>query len=249
MSLKSIAGLFAVSVMAAAPALAQPSLQWVDNGGTVTLQVDPDDAGGSVATEIAITASAGITFTDPLVTPIVVNDTMGVAFDTETPGNNPFTGGVTMGLLDDEVVSDNHIFASHGSAPFAASTGATAYLTIAYTGSGTISASGLLAQNGVNTTGLMEDIMIGGGPFDPADFNDDGKVDLLDLDILGTNFGMMGDQSMGDANGDGEVDLLDLDILGMNFGNMAMPSAAVPEPTAAILAVFAAIPLLGRRAA
>ncbi|CAL1151158.1 unnamed protein product [Cladocopium goreaui] len=68
-----------------------------------------------------------------------------------------------------------------------------------------------------------------------ADFNGDGTVDLLDLDILGANFGGPGDMSTGDANGDGTVDLLDLDILGGEFGTSA--SSAVPEPTAAVLAL------------
>ena len=68
-----------------------------------------------------------------------------------------------------------------------------------------------------------------------ADFNGDGSVDLLDLDILGANFGNPGDPMTGDANGDGTVDLLDLDILGSEFG-MSESASAVPEPTTALLA-------------
>ncbi|MEO0530149.1 MAG: SpoIID/LytB domain-containing protein [Planctomycetota bacterium] len=78
-----------------------------------------------------------------------------------------------------------------------------------------------------------------------GDFNLDGSVDLLDLDILGANFGSSGvSSSEGDANGDGTVDLLDLDILGANFGESAS-SAALPEPQTAILALLGG--LLGRR--
>lgn len=107
----------------------------------------------------------------------------------------------------------------------------------------------------------------------PGDANKDGVVDLLDLDILGTNFGSSPAGFMdGDFNGDGTVDLLDLDILGSNFGNQgyaesgvidinaieaiggeefggidfpnAFAAAPVPEPTTALLA-FAAIGVVG----
>ena len=73
----------------------------------------------------------------------------------------------------------------------------------------------------------------------------DGTVDLLDLDILGANFGGPGDSSSGDANGDGVVDLLDLDILGANFGQ-SLPSASVPEPTAVVLLLLGAANLCRR---
>ena len=71
----------------------------------------------------------------------------------------------------------------------------------------------------------------------PGDANGDGSVDILDLDILGMNFGKIGGSaySDGDFNGDGNVDLLDLDILGANYG--AMASTAVPEPSALLLAL------------
>lgn len=70
----------------------------------------------------------------------------------------------------------------------------------------------------------------------PGDANGDGSVDLLDLDILGSNFGVSpASLSQGDFNGDNVVDLLDLDILGSNFGAMASASIAVPEPGAATL--------------
>ncbi|MEO0529770.1 MAG: hypothetical protein AAF266_04240 [Planctomycetota bacterium] len=72
-----------------------------------------------------------------------------------------------------------------------------------------------------------------------ADFNGDGTVDLLDLDILGANFGGPGTAATGDANGDMTVDLLDLDILGSQFGQSASAAAAIPEPAAAALALLA----------
>ena len=84
------------------------------------------------------------------------------------------------------------------------------------------------------------------GPAFQADFNGDGTVDLLDLDILGVNFGMAGTPSTGDANGDNVVDLLDLDILGSEFGQGGT-SSAVPEPTAALMVALGVAPLFGRR--
>lgn len=63
----------------------------------------------------------------------------------------------------------------------------------------------------------------------PGDANSDGSVDLLDLDILGSNFGSTpATFAQGDFNEDGTVDLLDLDILGSNFG--AGTSTTIPEP-------------------
>ena len=75
----------------------------------------------------------------------------------------------------------------------------------------------------------------------PGDANGDGKVDLVDLDILGQNFGLTGGgaSGQGDFNGDGNVDLVDLDILGQNFG--AMAATASPEPGAATVCVLAAM--------
>lgn len=81
----------------------------------------------------------------------------------------------------------------------------------------------------------------------PGDANGDGTVDLLDLDILGSNFGATGATlAQGDFNNDGTVDLLDLDILGSNFGATSGASA-VPEPTTLVLAGVLAISGLVRR--
>lgn len=73
----------------------------------------------------------------------------------------------------------------------------------------------------------------------PGDANGDGSVDLLDLDILGSNFGLTEGATVaqGDFNSDGAVDLLDLDILGSNFG--LSTGGAIPEPLSATLVLVA----------
>lgn len=99
-----------------------------------------------------------------------------------------------------------------------------------------------------NSNGVVFDNIRVVGP-DTAlagDANGDGTVDLLDLDILGANFGTTsgGTVMTGDFNADGAVDLLDLDILGANFGSSV--SVSVPEP-AAIALVTLAIGFIPRR--
>lgn len=73
-----------------------------------------------------------------------------------------------------------------------------------------------------------------------GDANGDGTVDLLDLDILGSEFGSMSGVSPADFNGDTNVDLLDLDILGANFGQ-SINGTSVPEPASL---AFVAVSLL-----
>jgi hypothetical protein len=54
-----------------------------------------------------------------------------------------------------------------------------------------------------------------------ADFNVDNVIDLLDLAVIGANFGITPALfSQGDANADGVVDLLDLALLGVDFGQV-----------------------------
>lgn len=87
-----------------------------------------------------------------------------------------------------------------------------------------------------------------------SDFNLDGAVNLLDLDILGANWQMPGTSTTGDANGDGFVDLLDLDVLGSQWNSgasfaeaLAVSGLNVPEPGLAGLVMGLALPSLLRR--
>ena len=76
-----------------------------------------------------------------------------------------------------------------------------------------------------------------------GDANLDGTVDLLDLDILGSNFNQS-PRTWAGANFNGHLDnitdLLDLDILGGNFGASSgagsVSAGQVPEPSSIVLA-------------
>jgi len=82
----------------------------------------------------------------------------------------------------------------------------------------------------------------GGGAFPLlGDANLDSTVDLMDMDILGQNYGLAGGAAWadGDFDSDGRVGLADLDILGSNYG--AWSSGAdtpirsdLPEPLTAV---------------
>lgn len=231
MSWKRFACMAALIAITATPALAVPSLSFVDNlDGTVTLQITPSGT-GSIATEIAVTADFDLTTA-------VVEDA--VTFDTDNPGNNPQTATVTNGLVND--LANDQLFASHGSIVLNSAT-AVSYLTIGYTGSGTISAAGLVAEGAANFTGLTANIMIAAAGPHPGDADSSGLVDLLDLDILGTNFGASpATFAQGDFDGNNAVDLLDLDILGTHFGHTnADPATAVPEPATLLLVGFGVV--------
>jgi hypothetical protein len=70
-----------------------------------------------------------------------------------------------------------------------------------------------------------------------ADFNDDNQVDGQDFLIWQRNLGGAGGLAEGDADGDGRVTSADLGYIKQQFGSTP-PVAAVPEPTAAWLALI-----------
>lgn len=89
-----------------------------------------------------------------------------------------------------------------------------------------------------------------------ADFNTDGIVNLLDLDILGANYNDSGTLTeTGDANGDGVTNLLDLDILGTqwqqssSFAEALAAAGIVPEPATLGLLVIGGVAASRRRRA
>ena len=102
-----------------------------------------------------------------------------------------------------------------------------------------------------------DDLLIGTTWADAAgwlmgDADQDGDVDLLDLGVLGENWGSLTGMEWadGDFDGDGDVDLLDLGLLGENWGtgvtgttgmsfNQAMQTVGVPEPSSLVMLLAA----------
>lgn len=63
-------------------------------------------------------------------------------------------------------------------------------------------------------------VSVANSPPKTGDINGDGKVDVFDLSILATNFGLGGRLlAHGDLNGDSVVNVFDLSILATNWGN------------------------------
>ncbi|MEM7680586.1 MAG: trypsin-like serine protease [Planctomycetota bacterium] len=82
-----------------------------------------------------------------------------------------------------------------------------------------------------------------------GDANFSGSVELIDFDILSSNFDSVGATwSTGDFNGDGVVNLVDFDLLSQNFGNSFFPVGVLATPEPGTLAGLAlAGGLLARR--
>ena len=74
-----------------------------------------------------------------------------------------------------------------------------------------------------------------------GDANFDGVVDLQDLNLVRNNFGNAG---LGDTDGDNDIDLADLNAVRNNFGaKIPFSAAAVPEPSAFVLALLLGVGL------
>jgi hypothetical protein len=248
MSWKSIACIAALGALAA-PALAAPTISVVDNGsGTASIFVQKSATSvTSMGVEIALQL-AGATLTGATINSAI--------FDTANPGDSPFIagspeGGDATGLVLG--LAQNRLFASFGSSVQPA--GEYKLLDFTYTGTGTGTATGLVAgRNDANTANVVTSgldtgaIPLGTPVGNPADFNSDLTVNLLDLSILGTNFGLTpATKAQGDANADTVVNLLDLSILGTEFGWTGSSSVAIPEPTSALLCAAALAGVVARR--
>lgn len=78
----------------------------------------------------------------------------------------------------------------------------------------------------------------------PADATGDKFVDVADLGVLATNYGLSNKGwTEGDFNGDGVVDVSDLGIMATNYGG-SYAAAAVPEPTTLSLLGLGALSLM-----
>ncbi len=94
------------------------------------------------------------------------------------------------------------------------------------------------------TTGVLSVVVI--DPL-PGDANLDGEVDVTDLGILATHYGMAdgAEWEHADFDGDGRVNVNDLGILATHYGETA-PMASVPEPAAFVLMGVGLLVLLVR---
>jgi hypothetical protein len=242
------------------PALALPTISY-GTAGSITLF--PNTAGQQVQFNIA----DGSTQID------------GLEFNIQVGDGGAALGGTDVGpLITDIDLITGTIFASASPTQVDVVTFDLARQSTVDTTS-TVGDSGLLATVTFSTVGLsigqFFDILLTGvaGSFDttvfdgastlttvapnglivivpvPGDFNLDGQVDGLDLNILGDNWQDSPTTfATGDANGDGTTNGLDLNILGENwqFGVPA-PGAAIPEPASLALLGIGAIAMLRRR--
>lgn len=237
----AMACLTGVSGVHAAPSLSVTSLGI--NGGnrewrvSITpdaslFTVKPAGLGGSVAAEIGFNViGAGTSF--------VSGTKNAVAWPFNNPGNNPFTGTVTNGI----VVNGSTLFASLGS-EFFTSGAPVVFLTLVTQGSGptivtwgghTLLPStpqqysgGRLAQGGQNFNSILGSITSGS----PCDLNADGRVDGADVGAMYSSWGTVpsGALVLADKNRDGVVDGADLGAIYSNWTGDAGPTASVPEP-------------------
>ncbi|QDV75926.1 hypothetical protein [Botrimarina mediterranea] len=246
MSWKSIACVAALGAMAA-PALALPTIEVVDNGsGMGSINIITTDA-GSIGAEIALELT-GATLTGATINSAV--------FDTANPGDNPYIAGSpiagdTTGLGLD--LPNNRLFASYGSGDVAA--GSHKLLDFTYTGTGTGTAFGVVGSVGLLEEGLNTGAVdLGSGP-DPlaGDFDGSGAVGDGDLTLLLSNWGAAvppvpagwtGTQPTAPGVGDDE-----LTGLLSTWGQSSSSAVAVPEPTAALLGLIGVACLSFRRSA
>lgn len=214
-------------------------LQWA-----VLLQ--PDAAPETVAVEI------GFEFVGGRIVDLQPN---AIVFDDLNPGQNPFSGTVSIGTsIHDNGGPANAAFASLGGV--IANLGETLVLTILTDSTGLLSLGGH-NHNGYFTgarvwqTGLLQDGLTASLQVVPrdADFDANGTVNGRDFLAWQRNFGAGpgATQADGDANGDGFVDGIDLGAWEEQFGATAnLPVAyAVPEPQSVALALAAALAIVG----
>lgn len=147
------------------------------------------------------------------------------ASNISTPGHSETISGnyaVTADASDDvgvtkmEFYIDNTLVATDTSVPYGFNWNTTTYAN----GSHTLSA---LAYDAAGNIGVHTHITTiqntagGGGKI--GDFNNDSVVNVLDLSILLSNYGLSGNATKGDANGDGTINITDLSLVLSNYGS------------------------------
>jgi len=246
-----------------APAAAAPLLSVTDiglNGSgntewSVTVSPDPNlfstDGGQGLGGSLAVELAFEIFGSDLL--SATVNET---DWPFNNPGNNPFTGTVTLGV-DVDLAADT-LFASLLS-EFFTDPNAVEVLVIETMGSGPTTVSwgghtllpGLpneyigsrIAQAGINFDGFQGSVGDFVGDFDEGDFDEDGDVDNADEALWEIGYGIASGavHGDGDADSDFDVDGVDFLIWQRQFGFPFSPvigsasTSPVPEPTAWML--------------
>ena len=102
-----------------------------------------------------------------------------------------------------------------------------------------------LADFDLHVTTLVDTLIGEGSGTMFGDFNLDGLVDLIDLAVIGEQYGVGTGWATGDSNGDALVDLIDLAAIGENYGFAA--TAPIPEPATMTLLGLGAVALIRRR--
>lgn len=118
-----------------------------------------------------------------------------------------------------------------------------------YTGLGTNDGKYDLDNSGGEITLADRDAFLTEVNSFPGDFNMDGQVTALDLNVLGGNWTADGltSYAQGDSNGDGVADARDLNDLGGNWQNGVAAASAVPEPNSCLMILTGLIGLLSLR--
>lgn len=177
-------------------------------------------------------------------------------FDDANPGQNPFTGSVTVGAT----------VQNSGAAAFAALGGVipaiqqTLVMTVVTNGPGMLALGGQnhnglftgarVWQGSTPVNGLTASLQVTGAE---ADFNQNGVVDGADFLIWQRGSGLVSGatRALGDANADGAVNQFDLAIWRGQYGATTnAPVAAVPEPATlggALLMGASLLPLARKR--
>jgi hypothetical protein len=245
--------------------VAAPTLSVVRDGFDWTVYVTPDPAllaagQGAMALELSLEVHEPIALVGaPVVDPLWNEEIDGVLI--ENPGNNPYAGAVTDGIVVHSGVPSqlgrpytvNSIFASLGSTLFD-SGGAKPVFTFSTTGAHcTLFYSGILAQDGDGDLFDVAGQVRYQGWGIVVDPNLDGAITGADIGVVSSNFGNVGHLDCflpGDANGDGAVTGADIGVIAANFGNVLPSSlsvgAPVPEPKT-ILAATLLVGLVGYR--